>query len=100
MRETLRYQPVMHPDGTVAVHETLIDSEGIIRQASYEPVRLEALSVGDLESLIRNAYRDVRKVKIITDDDLDAMIYGLDSQTIEDEDDNVIDLVEYFSRGS
>lgn len=95
-----KYQPVIYPDGTVSIHETIHDNEGNITSASYEPVRLEATSIGALEMLLRQVYRQLLRTKPITEDELEAMIYG--SESIEDipedeDDDNVIDLVTYFA---
>lgn len=97
---SLKYQAVIYSDGTVCVHETILDATGNIKSASQEPVKLEAPSLGELDMLMRQIYSHMRKIKPITEDELDAAIYGAES--VEEflkeshEDDTVINLVDYF----
>lgn len=97
MTSLLKYQPVLYPEGTVAIHEVITDREGNITSASYEGVRLEAPSLGELETLLRQVYRQLQTVKPISTEELEGMIYGVESSSFDDEDDNVIDLVTYFA---
>lgn len=95
----LRYQPVLHSDGTVLIHETIIDDEGNIQSASYEAVRLDAASMGDMQDMLRQIHKDIQTVKTITEDELDAALYGMEATSSDDlQDDNIIDLVEFFAR--
>lgn len=96
----LKYQPVIYPDGNVAIHETIVDGDGNVLSVSYEAVKLEALSVGELEDLLRQVYRNMQKTKPITEDELDSMVYKveMDDNLDIEQDDNVIDLVDYLSR--
>jgi hypothetical protein len=99
LEDNLKYQPVVKDDGMVAIHETIIDDEGNVRAATYEPVRLEANSIGELEALLRLVYRHMRKYKPITEDELEALVYSDVDCPINDEegDEKVIDLVTYFA---
>lgn len=95
---SLRYQPVIYSDGTVNILETIIDDEGQIKTASYEPVRLEGNSIGEIQEIMREVYKDLRKTPPITEHELDAIMYGVASVAdIEDEEDNVINLITYMA---
>lgn len=101
MKLTLKYQPVIQLDGTVAIHETLVDDSGVIQSATYEPIRLEAVSLGDMSVLIRSVAKALNSIKPISVDELEALMYSVDKDEFlmeeEDDNDNVIDLVSYFS---
>lgn len=96
----LRYQPVINPDGSAAIHETLIDREGNVKSATYEPVRLESTSLGELEYMLRLIYRQLMKIKPITAEELESLVYGSESIELDVElaEDNVIDLIDYLAR--
>lgn len=95
----LHYQPVINLDGTVAIHETILDKDKKILSASYQPVQLSALSFGELQEMIRLVYRHMSMTRPISDEELESLIYGTDEPEL-DEDfdvDNVIDLVDYLA---
>lgn len=99
--KNLKYQPVIYPDGMVAIHETIIDKDGTVKYASYDPVKLQTIgSMGDIESMLRMVYTHLRRLKPITEQELEALVYGVENTSMEiaDDDDNVIDLVDYFSK--
>lgn len=100
----LRYQPVIHVDGTIAVHEAIVDDLGTIKTASYEPVRIEGVDIGDLTILVEKIQSHIELYKPITEDDLDAIIYGQEFlepsiDTDDESEDKVVDLLDYFARG-
>ena len=97
----LKYQTVVYPDQTVAIHETTIDNDGNVTSASYDAVRLEAPSAGELEQLLRQVYRCLTKSKAITTEELEAILYKSDTSDDDvDVDDisNVVSLVDYLGR--
>jgi hypothetical protein len=97
--QKLQYQPVINSDGTVAIHESILDNTGTIISASYSPVKLEAISFGELQEMLRLVYRHLSATKPITEEDLEALIYGTESVELDEdfESDNVIDLVDYLA---
>lgn len=99
MTTKLRYQPVLLTDGTVAIHETIIDSKNTILSASYQPVKLEAVTFGELQELIRQVYRHMTTIKPITEEELEDIIFGSNPDIEDfDSDDKVIDLVTYMGK--
>lgn len=98
----IRYQAVLYPEGTVAIHETTVDKEGNILSASYDAVRLEATTAGELEQLLRIAYKTLTTSKLISTEELEALVYEGESLNIyddmDDSDDisNVISLSEFM----
>ncbi len=93
----IHYQPVVSSDGLFSIHEIIKDKDELI-SVSYEPVRLQASCAGELDHVLRQVYRHMQRTKPITEDELDSLLYKVETTPdIEDEDDNVIDLVDYFS---
>ena len=91
------YQPVLSSDGLYAIHEIIKDGDELL-SVSFEPVRLQAPSLGELDHMLRQIHRQMHQVEPITDDELDGLLYSTDAVLdTEDKDSNVIDLVEYFS---
>lgn len=94
----LRYQPVTKADGSVSIHEALVTDEGNIQACSYDSVYLQAEDIGELQALLRQVYNDIRKFKAISEEELDAELYGKDEYINEfsNDEDNVISLCEYM----
>ena len=92
-KNRLRYQPIINTDGTISIHETIIDSENTLLSVSYIPVKLEATSLSELQNILRQVYRHMASVKPLTIEELDNIL----SDNNEDNyDDNVIDLVDFI----
>lgn len=97
-KQTLHYQPVIYHDGTVAIHETIVEANGTIKSATHEPVILQAATFGELDALLRQVYRHIQKCKPINEEELEVLIYGASPEDDLDPDDNVINLVDYFAK--
>lgn len=96
----LRYQPVLKADSSIGIHEVVLDDEGTVVNVSYDSVRLEADSMGQLEQMMRHVYRDIRNQKPITEDELDMLLHQVESQPEYEDDyednERVIDCTEFF----
>lgn len=94
------YRPVLSSDGIFSIHEIIKDKDGTLVSVSYEPVKLQATSAGELDHILRQVYRSLQRTKPITEDELDAMMYHTitsDSEELDETDDRVINLVDYFN---
>lgn len=74
MKSKLRYQPVLHSDGTFTIHETIIDSNDTILSISHNPVVLQESSYGALKELIKLVYRCLTGVNPITVEELNDIL--------------------------
>ena len=93
----IHYQPVLSNDGLYAIHELIKDGDELM-SVSFEPVRLQAPSLGELDRMLRQIHRQMQQVKPITDDELDGMLYSTEATLdTEDTSDNVIDLVDFLA---
>lgn len=101
----LRYQPVLTSNGTVAIHELVVDREGTVTGFSYSPITIECDTVGDIAAMLKHIYRDLRLYQPIPEEELESMFRYVPQDSDEDEEDyehndNVIDLVEFLANRS
>lgn len=93
----VQYQPVIGSDGLCGIHEILTDKDGTLFSVSFEPVRLQTTSFGELDLMLRQIYHQLQTTKPITEDMLDELLFTVEDVEISNED-KVVDIVDFMNR--